>query len=183
MRRARGPRCAEWSHEHAAKVPAPYHLRLLSSLVLAPLLWAIPFALFFGTLTARARPHSRLRRLAGVRGRHPQRDRARRAGARTEARRRAGSGGYPWLSTRRVYMAVSVTHPLAAIIGPLPRARLPRLATGLAHLGHVRGRIRSARGRHHLRAGVLPAGVSRAVALERMQAELARAELRALAPR
>jgi signal transduction histidine kinase len=165
-------------------VPAPYRSRLLVSLVLAPLLWAIPFALFFGTLYGGGWASYGSAYIVSlvfavvIRGATLLAERV----VVPRLRRRAGAGAYPWLLDAAVYMAVSVSASyLAAIIvdrflvrGFLgsPRAWLISGMFAVAFTLLVGGII-------YARVFYRQA-VSRAVALERMQAELARAELRAL---
>jgi two-component system, LytTR family, sensor kinase len=164
--------------------PAPYRARLIMSLILAPLLWAIPFALFFGTLYGAGWTTYGYAYVVSlvfavvIRSATVLAERV----VVPKLRRRAGSGSYPWYLDAAVYMAVSVTASyLAAIIvdrflvrGFLgsPRAWLISGMFAVAFTLLVGGIIYA---RIFYRQAV-----SRAVALERMQAELARAELRAL---
>ena len=162
----------------------PYRTQLLMSLVVAPLLWAIPFALFFGTLygagwaTYESAYVVSLVFAVVIRSATVLAERV----IVPKLRRRAGAGSYPWLLDAAVYMTVSVSASyLAAILvdrflvrGFLgsPRAWLVSGMFAVAFTLLVGGII-------YARVFYRQA-VSRAVALERMQAELARAELRAL---
>lgn len=162
----------------------PYRTRLLMSLVVAPLLWAIPFALFFGTLYGADWATYELAYVVSlvfavvIRSATVLAERV----IVPKLRRRAGADSYPWLLDAAVYMTVSVSASyLAAILvdrflvrGFLgsPRAWLVSGMFAVAFTLLVGGII-------YARVFYRQA-VSRAVALERMQAELARAELRAL---
>ncbi len=165
-------------------VPAPRRSRLIVSLVLAPLLWAIPFALFFGTLygggwAAYGSAYVVSLVFAVV---------IRAATLLAEGvvvprlRRRAGTGGDPWLLDAAVYMTVAVGASYVAAI--LVDQFLVRGFLGSPRAWLISGMFAVAFSL--LVGGIIYArvfyrqAVSRAVALERMQAELARAELRAL---
>lgn len=165
-------------------VPAPYRSRILISVVIAPLLWAIPFALFFGTLYGSSWLSYQSAYIVSlvfaviIRGATVIAERV----IVPRLRRRAGTGSYPWMLDAAVYMVVSVSASyLAAFVvdrflmrGFLgsPRAWLISGMFAVAFSLLVGGII-------YARVFYRQA-VSRAVALERMQAELARAELRAL---
>src|ERR1041385_8625044 len=162
----------------------PWPLRVLGSLVLAPLLWAIPFALFFGTLYGAgwggygSAYVISLVFAVVIRG----------AIVLAESwivpqLRKYGDGlRSPWMFDAAVYMATSILASyLAAFLvdrflvhGFLgsPRARLVSGLFAVAFSLLLRGII--------LARVFYRQAVSRAVALERTQAELARAELRAL---
>jgi len=168
--------------------PAPTRTRRwlnrVVSMVIAPLLWAIPFALFFGTLYGAGWESYYSAYIVSlvfalvIRNAIVLAERA----IVPVLRKRAGSGSYPWMLDGAVYMVVSVSASyLAAFIvdrflmrGFLgsPRAWLVSGMFAVAFTLLVGGII-------YARVFYRQA-VSRAVALERMQAELARAELRAL---
>ena len=154
------------------------------SLVVAPVLWAVPFALFFGTLYAQG--------LGGygwayvvslvfafvIRWAIALAQRL----VFPALRRRRATGRYAWLPDAAVYMAVSVSASFvaAAIVNRFlvpgflgsPRAWLVSGMFAIAFSLLVGGII-------YARVFYRQA-VSRAVALERMRSELERAELRAL---
>ena len=158
---------------------------LFVSLVVAPILWAVPFALFFGTLYSRG--------LGGygwayvvslvfavvIRGAIALAERF----VVPILRRRGGAEGrYPWVLDAAVYAGVSVGASFVAAIlvdrfivrGFLgsPRAWLVSGMFAVAFTVLVGGII-------YARVFYRQA-VARAVALERMRSELERAELRAL---
>jgi signal transduction histidine kinase len=165
-------------------VPAPHRSSIIVSLVLAPLLWAIPFALFFGTLYGGGWASYgsayivSLVFAAVIRGATLLAERL----VVPRLRRRAGAGGYPWLLDAAVYMTVSVGASYVAAI--LVDRFLVRGFLGSPRAWLISGMFAVAF--TVLVGGIIYArvfyrqAVSRAVALERMQAELARAELRAL---
>lgn len=165
-------------------VPAPHRSSIIVSLVLAPLLWAIPFALFFGTLYGGGWASYgsayivSLVFAAVIRGATLLAERL----VVPRLRRRAGAGGYPWLLDAAVYMTVSVGASYVAAI--LVDRFLVRGFLGSPRAWLISGMFAVAF--TVLVGGIIYARVfyrqalSRAVALERMQAELARAELRAL---
>jgi signal transduction histidine kinase len=165
-------------------VPAPHRSSIIVSLVLAPLLWAIPFALFFGTLYGGGWASYgsayivSLVFAAVIRGAILLAERL----VVPRLRRRAGAGGYPWLLDAAVYMTVSVGASYVAAI--LVDRFLVRGFLGSPRAWLISGMFAVAF--TVLVGGIIYArvfyrqAVSRAVALERMQAELARAELRAL---
>jgi len=165
-------------------LPAPYRSNVLVSLVLAPALWAVPFALFFGTLygtdlhgygwayvvslvfalVIRSATVLAERLLIPIlRAREPER-----------ARR--------WLPEAATYLVVSVSASFLAA-GIVNRFLVP------GFLGSPRAWLMSgmfAVAFSFLVGGIIyarvfyRAAVARAVALERMRSELERAELRAL---
>ena len=163
----------------------PRRTRLFGSLVIAPLLWAIPFALFFGTLYG-----GNLKEFGEayiislvfavvIRGATLL---AERVLVPVMRRRAAPSGRYPWLLDAAIYMGVSVT---ASFVAAILVDRF--LAPGF--LGSPRAWLIS--GMFAVAFSLLVGGiiyarifyrqaVARAVALERMRSELERAELRAL---
>jgi signal transduction histidine kinase len=165
-------------------VPAPHRSSIIVSLVLAPFLWAIPFALFFGTLYGGGWASYgsayivSLVFAAVIRGAILLAERL----VVPRLRRRAGAGGYPWLLDAAVYMTVSVGASYVAAI--LVDRFLVRGFLGSPRAWLISGMFAVAF--TVLVGGIIYArvfyrqAVSRAVALERMQAELARAELRAL---
>jgi signal transduction histidine kinase len=165
--------------------PPPRLGRLFGSLVIAPILWAVPFALFFGTLYG-----GDLRSYGGayvvslvfavvIRGATLLAERV----LVPILRRRAAPGGrYPWALDAAIYMSVSVT---ASFVAAMLVDRF--LAPGF--LGSPRAWLIS--GMFAVAFSLLVGGiiyarifyrqaVARAVALERMRSELERAELRAL---
>src|SRR5260221_1409710 len=164
--------------------PAQLIWRAFVSLVLSPSLWAVPFALFFGTLYGGDWGSYRGAYIVSLVFAFVLRNAI--ALARwllvPWVRRRTVSAAYPWAFDAAVFMAVSVSASfLSAIIvdrflvhGFLgsPRAWLVSGMFAVAFSLLVGGII-------YARVFYLQA-VSRAVALERMRAELARAELRAL---
>jgi signal transduction histidine kinase len=165
-------------------VPAPHRSSIIVSLVLAPLLWAIPFALFFGTLYGGGWASYGSAYIVSlvfavvIRGATLLAERL----VVPRLRRRAGAGGYPWLLDAAVYMTVSVGASYVAAI--LVDRFLVRGFLGSPRAWLISGMFAVAF--TVLVGGIIYArvfyrqAVSRAVALERMQAELARAELRAL---
>ena len=179
-------RAMRWDEgmSHDPAEPRSHRSRLLISLVLAPVLWAVPFALFFGTLyNADLRGYGwayvvSLVFAVVIRGatliaervlvpmlRLREPDRARR-----------------WLPEAAIYMVVSVSASFlaAAIVNQFivpgflgsPRAWLMSGMFAIAFTFLVGGIIYA---RVFYRAAV-----ARAVALERMRSQLERAELRAL---
>lgn len=163
---------------------APYRSRLLVSLLFAPLLWAVPFALFFGTLygggwdTYLSAYYISLVFAVVIRGATVLAERI----ILPRLWSRAGSGRYPLLMSAATYMVacVGASYVAAFIVDRFlykgflgsPRAWLISGMFAVAFTLLVGGII-------YARVFYRQA-VSRAVALERMQAELARAELRAL---
>ena len=173
---------------HPAPAPGfgnrPRRFDVLRDLIFASLVWAVPFALFFGTLygggweTYRSAyivslVFSVIIRSSILIAEHVMVPRI---------RRRATPGRHPWLLDASIYMAVSVTGSFVAAI-VVDRFLVPGfLGTPRAWL--VSGMFAVAFSL--LIGGIIYArifyqqAVSRAVALERMRGELERAELRAL---
>lgn len=168
----------------ALSVRARHRSRLLVSLLVATALWALPFALFFGTLYGGGWASYwgayvvslvfafviRSATIVAERLIVPS------------LRRRAGGQHYPWGLDAAVYMAVSVSASYVAAI--LVDRFLVRGFLGSPRAWLISGMFAVAFSL--LVGGIVYArifyrqAVSRAVALERVQAELARAELRAL---
>ncbi len=164
--------------------PPRQRSNLLVSLLFAPLLWAVPFALFFGTLYGAGWASYRgayvvslvfaaVIRSATVAAEYLLLPRL---------RRRTSGSRQPWLLDASVYMAVSVTASYLAAF--LVDRFLMRGFMGSPRAWLVSGMFAVAFSL--LVGGIIFArvfyrqAVSRAVALERMRGELERAELRAL---
>ena len=165
-------------------VRVPGSPNLWVTLVVAPFVWAAPFALFFGTLYGAG-----WNRYAGayvvslvfsvvIRGATFAAERV----LVPRLRARAGGRSQPWLLDAAVYMAVAVTASYVAAI--LVDRFLLRGFLGSPRAWLVSGMFAVAFSL--LVGGIIYArvfyrqAVSRAVALERMRGELERAELRAL---
>jgi len=165
-------------------LPAPYRSNLLISLVVAPALWAVPFALFFGTLyNADLRGYGwayvvSLVFALVIRGATVLAERL----LVPILRAREPEWARRWLPEAATYLVVSVSASFlaAAIVNRFlvpgflgsPRAWLMSGMFAIAFSVLVGGIIYA---RVFYRAAV-----ARAVALERMRSELERAELRAL---
>ena len=164
--------------------PLPERSRLLFSLLVAPLLWAVPFALFFGTLfgsrwaTYKSAYVVSLVFSVVIRGAVILTERM----VMPRLRRRNGASDQPWLLVAAVYMAVSVSASYVAAI--IVDRFLIRDFLGSPRAWLISGMFAVAFSL--LVGGIIFArvfyrqAVSRAVALERVRSELARAELRAL---
>ena len=172
------------SHRPVPPVPPRQRSNLLVSLLFAPVLWAVPFALFFGTLYGAGWASYRgayivslvfavVIRSATVAAEYLLMPRL---------RQRISGSRQPWLLDASVYMAVSVTASYLAAF--LVDRFLMRGFMGSPRAWLVSGMFAVAFSL--LVGGIIFArifyrqAVSRAVALERMHGELERAELRAL---
>ena len=157
---------------------------LLRSLVLEPIAWAVPFALFFGTLYGPGWANYRGAYVVSLVFAVVIRNATFLAGRVIvpRLRARAGPNGQPWVMDAAIYMVAAVSGSYAAAI--LVDRFLVRGFLGSPRAWVVSGMFAVAFSL--LVGGIIYArvfyrqAVSRAVALERMRGELERAELRAL---
>ena len=171
---------------HTPELPPRRRVNLFTGLVLAPMLWAVPFALFFGTLYGGglrsygaaylvSLVFSFVIRIATLLAEHFIVPMLRRRSAPPGA-------GYPWLLDAAAYMTVAVIASYVAAI--LVDRFLVRGFLGTPRAWLISGMFAVAFS--VLVGGIIyarvfyRAAVARAVALERMRSELERAELRAL---
>jgi signal transduction histidine kinase len=170
---------------HTPELHPRRRANLFVGLVLAPIAWAVPFALFFGTLYGgdlRSYGAAYLVSLVFavvIRGAIML---AEQMLVPMLRRRGTPATGYPWLADAAVYMSVAVTASYVAAI--LVDRFLVRGFLGTPRAWLISGMFAVAFSL--LVGGIIyarvfyRAAVARAVALERMRSELERAELRAL---